>query len=238
MHGQRLGVAAQCGIMRILLVEDAPRLRQTIATSLAKLGHKVEEAPDGREGALRLEGPHHYDVVVMDIMMPGLNGLDVLAQMRRRQDDTPVLLLTARDAIEDRVRGLQAGADDYLVKPFALEELEARVLALHRRRYGQAHSVLRCGPLEIDTTARLVRRDGAEIVLTAREYSLLELLALRPHQVLSREQIENRLYAEHETPLSNAVDSAICQLRRKLSPNGEPPLIQTRRGLGYVLLPE
>lgn len=224
--------------MRILLVEDAPRLRHTIATALTKWGHKIEEAADGREGALLLEGQHPYDVVVMDIMMPGQSGLDVLAQMRRRQDPTPVLLLTAKDAIEDRVRGLQAGADDYLVKPFALEELEARLQALHRRRFGRAHSVITCGSLEIDTTARQVRRNGVEIVLTAREYALLELLALRPRQVLSREQIESHLYAEHETPLSNAVDSAICQLRRKLSPAGEPPLIHTRRGLGYVLISE
>ncbi len=224
--------------MRVLIVEDAPRLRNVIVTALTKLGHKVEEAADGRDGARLLGGQHHYDVVVMDIMMPGLDGLSLLEQVRRRGDDTPVLLLTARDAIEDRVKGLHAGADDYLVKPFALEELDARLLALHRRRHGQSHSVLQCGPLEIDTTARVVRREGEEITLTAREYALLELLALRPRQVLSREQIENHLYAEGDTPLSNAVDSAICQLRRKLSPPGAPPLIRTRRGLGYALLPE
>lgn len=223
--------------MRLLIVEDAPRLRGTLGTSLTHLGHAVDLAADGKEGELFLTD-HSYDVVVLDIMLPGVDGLTLLNRMRVRGDSTPVLLLTARDAIEDRVTGLSQGADDYLVKPFALAELAARLEALHRRRHGLSHAVIRSGPLEIDTTAKSVRVQGEPIVLTAREYSLLEMLALRPKQILTREQIESHLYADGGSPVSNAVDSAICQLRRKLSPSGTPALIHTRRGLGYTLDPE
>lgn len=224
--------------MRLLIVEDAPRLRATLVTALTKLGHAVDAAPDGVEGAALLAPGHAYDAAVLDIMLPGVDGLTLLNRLRERGDDTPVLLLTARDAIEDRVRGLTGGADDYLVKPFSLAELAARLEALHRRRHGLARSRIVLGPLEIDTAARAVVCQGKPVTLTAREYSLLEFLALRPRQVLSREQIENHLYADGESPLSNAVDSAICQLRRKLSPNGELSLIHTRRGLGYTLDPD
>ncbi len=136
------------------------------------------------------------------------------------------------------MHGLTHGADDYLVKPFALAELAARLEALHRRRHGLSHAVIKIGPLEIDTTARSVVCQQESIVLTAREYALLEMLALRPRQILTREQIENHLYPDGGSPVSNAVDSAICQLRRKLSPSGTPVLIHTRRGLGYTLDPE
>lgn len=223
--------------MRLLVVEDAPRLRGTLGTSLTHLGHAVDLAADGHEGEFFLT-ENTYDAVVLDLMLPGVDGLTILERLRRRGDSTPVLLLTARDAIEDRVRGLTAGADDYLVKPFALAELTARLEALHRRRHGLSHALIKIGPLEIDTTAKSVTCQDETISLTAREYALLEMLALRPRQVLTREQIENHLYADGGSPVSNAVDSAICQLRRKLSPNGSLSLIHTRRGLGYTLDPE
>lgn len=220
--------------MKLLIVEDAPRLRATLAQALSRMGHAVDLAENGEEGDL-MGRATVYDAVVLDRMMPGKDGLEVLRGWRRDGITTPVLLLTALDGVEEKVRGLSEGADDYLTKPFALAELAARLEALVRRRYAQPDPVLKVGPLAIDTAAKSVKREGAEVLLTAREFALLECLARRPGQVLSREQIEARLYAELEGPLSNAVDSAICSLRRKLSPQGAPQLIHTRRGLGYVL---
>jgi DNA-binding response OmpR family regulator len=220
--------------MKLLIVEDAPRLRATLTQALTRMGHAVDFAEDGEEGDL-MGRATNYDAVVLDRMMPGKDGLEVLRGWRRDGIDTPVLLLTALDGVEEKVRGLGDGADDYMTKPFALAELVARLEALARRRYAQPDPKLTVGPLEIDTAAKSVRREGEDIVLTAREFALLECLARRPGQVMSREQIETRLYAELEGPLSNAVDSAICSLRRKVCPPGTPPLIHTRRGLGYVL---
>lgn len=220
--------------MRLLIVEDAPRLRETLGKALTRLGHAVDLAVDGDEGDV-MGRATRYDAVVLDRMMPGKDGLEVLRGWRRDGIDTPVLLLTALDGVEEKVRGLGDGADDYLTKPFALAELLARLEALVRRRYSQPDPTIRIGPLEIDTAAKSVRRDGGTIPLTAREFSLLECLARRPGQVLSREQIESHLYSELDGPLSNAVDSAICALRRKLSPAGTAQIIHTRRGLGYVL---
>lgn len=220
--------------MRLLLVEDSERLRTTVARALFRLGHAVDEAADGGEAdaSVRI---NRYDAIILDLMLPGRNGLDLLQDWRRRGDATPILILTALDAVADRVRGLALGADDYLVKPFAIEELVARIEAIVRRNHGQADSRLRLGDLEIDLSARSVRRGGEEVILTAREFALLECLARRPGQILSREQIETHLYAENVAPLSNAVDAAIYSLRRKLSPGNSPPLIHTRRGLGYVM---
>lgn len=220
--------------MRLLVIEDSTRLRTTLTRALTRLGHAVDAAADGEEGET-LARVNEYDVAVVDLMLPGQDGLTLLGKWRRSGNDMPVLLLTALDGIDDRVRGLALGADDYLVKPFAFEELNARLEALARRRYGLADSRVTVGPLTIDLAAKSVQRDGAPIALTAREFSLLECLARRPGQVLNRAQIEAQLYSEVASPLSNAVDAAIYSLRRKLSPPGSPPLIHTRRGLGYVL---
>lgn len=210
------------------------RLRRTVARALTRLGHAVDEAGSAEEAAEWIVTAS-YDAVVLDIMLPGESGLALLQQWRAEQRDVPVLLLTALDSVEDRVRGLMTGADDYLVKPFAVVELAARLEALARRRHGRPSSVTKVGPLEIDLAARTVKRSGESIALTAREFSLLECLARRPGQIFNREQIEAQLYSESDSPLSNAVDSAVYSLRRKLSPAGTAPLIQTRRGLGYVL---
>lgn len=219
--------------MKLLIVEDSARLRDTLGKGLSRLGHAVDLAEDGIEGD-RMGRAVKYDAIVLDRMMPGRDGLEVLRGWRRDGIDTPVLLLTALDGVEEKVHGLGEGADDYLTKPFALAELVARLEALSRRRHARPDPRLKLGPLEIDTAAKTVRRDGATIVLTAREFSLLELLTRRPGQVLSREQIETQLYAELDGPLSNAVDAAVYSLRRKICPPGTPPLIHTRRGLGYV----
>jgi DNA-binding response OmpR family regulator len=202
--------------------------------ALRKSGYVVDMAGDGEEG-LWLATENDYDVVVLDIMLPKRDGLSLLTELRRRGKTVHVLLLTARDTVTDRVHGLQAGADDYLVKPFALEELLARVQALCRRAYGSKRDQIAIADLEIDTLARSVRRAGQPIDLTAREYLLLEYLARRRGHVVSRPEIEEHIYDSAVDPMSNVVDSAICGLRKKIGTTGDPPLIHTRRGLGYVL---
>ena len=220
--------------MRILVVEDSPRLQRSLGTALRKSGYAVDVAGDGEEG-LWLAQEHAYDVVVLDLMLPKRDGLSVLAELRRAGKTVHVLLLTARDTVDDCVQGLQAGADDYLVKPFALEELLARVQALCRRAYGTKQPRLTIADLEIDPLARAVRRAGLAIELTAREYLLLEYLARRRGEVVSRPEIEEHIYDGQVDPMSNVVDSAICGLRKKLGAAGEEALIHTRRGIGYVL---
>ncbi len=220
--------------MRLLVVEDFESLRLAVAESLREDGHSVDECAEGPEALVRLvEGS--YDVVVLDIMLPGLDGLDVLARARARGCQTAVLLLTARDGVDDRVAGLDRGADDYLVKPFAMAELLARVRALVRRGYGHPTPHLAIAHLTIDTAAHHVTSGGEPVELTAREYALLEYLALRTGQVVSRTEIWEHLYDEESTTISNVVDVYVGYLRRKLEQGGHPRVIHTRRGEGYVL---
>lgn len=221
--------------MRILVVEDSPRLQRSLGTALRRSGYAVDVAGDGEEG-LWLAESNDYDAVVLDVMLPKRDGLDVLRTLRAHGRTTHVLLLTARDTVPDRVAGLAVGADDYLVKPFALEELLARVQALCRRAYGTKQPRLAVGDLEVDPATRVVRRNGRGIELTAREYQLLEYLLRRRGEVVSRTEIEAHIYDGQVDPMSNVVDSAICVLRKKLSiAPGSLPLIHTRRGHGYVL---
>lgn len=220
--------------MRVLVVEDSARLRQTVSTWLRRNGFAVDASADGEEG-LYLANANEYDVLVLDVMLPKLDGLTLLERLRQNGKALHILLLTAKDTVADRVRGLELGADDYLVKPFALEELLARVKALCRRAYGSKESCLLIGDLEINTTARKVTRGGQPIALQAREYALLEYLARRRGHVVSRTEIEEHIYAGETDPWSNVVDSAICSLRRKLAEINPAPLIHTRRGLGYEL---
>jgi DNA-binding response OmpR family regulator len=221
--------------MRILVVEDSARLQRTLGTALRRSGYAVDVAGDGDEG-LWLAESNAYDAIVLDIMLPKRDGLSVLRALRASGRPAHVLLLTARDAVSDRVAGLHAGADDYLVKPFALEELLARVAALCRRAYGTKQPRLVVGDLEIDPAARTVRRAGRGVELTAREYQLLEYLARRRGEVVSRGDIEEHIYDGQVDPMSNVVDSAVCLLRKKLAVTpAAAPLIHTRRGHGYVL---
>lgn len=222
--------------MRLLLIEDARRLSKTLVQALGRLGHAVDAVETGEDGEL-MARHHRYDAIILDRMLPGKDGLAVLRSLRGLGITTPVLLLTALDAVEERVRGLDHGADDYLTKPFAVAELAARLEALARRHHGNADPVIRAGPLEIDLARKTVMNDGSGITLTAREFSLLETLARHPGRVFSRKAIEERLYSESDAPLSNAVDAAIYSLRRKLSPSGKPRFIHTRRGLGYTFEP-
>lgn len=220
--------------MRLLLVEDSVRLQLSVATALRRSGYVVDTAGDGEEG-LWLAESNAYDLIILDVMLPKIDGLEVLRRLRAQGRDTHVLLLTARDTVADRVTGLQTGADDYLVKPFALEELLARVQALCRRTYGTKTALLTVADLEIDILAHTVRRAGRAVELTSREYLLLEYLARRRDQVVSRADIEAHIYDGQVDPMSNVVDSAICTVRKKIGAANDAPLIHTRRGLGYVL---
>ena len=221
--------------MRILLAEDSKSLRKSVARALRASGYAVDETGDGQD-ALHFVDSVRYDAVVLDIMLPNLDGLTLLSKIRHAGNETPVLLLTARDTIDDRVQGLQTGADDYVTKPFALEELLARVQALCRRGAPARLPVLEIADLQVDTAARTASRAGHVLELTAREYALLEFLLRRRGQVVSRTEIEENLYNEESSLMSNAVDSAVCALRRKLQMDADSPqLIHTRRGQGYVI---
>jgi len=220
--------------MRVLLVEDSARLQRHVSAGLRDAGYAVDIAGDGKQALWMAKGVD-YDVIVLDLMLPELGGLDVLRRLRDAGRTAHVLVLTAKDTIEDRVAGLNCGADDYLVKPFAFEELLARVQALVRRHHQVKNPVMTIGDLRIDVAGRTVSRKGQTIDLTPREFSLLECLAMRPGEVVSRSLIESRIYDEHAEPMSNVVDAAIYALRKKIDVPGEPSLIATRRGLGYIL---
>ncbi len=220
--------------MRILVIEDYEPLRRSLVRGLDEAGFAVDATGDGEEG-LWYARSGDYDVIVLDLMLPGRDGLSLLRALRADGRDTHVLILTAKDAIEDRVRGLDLGADDYLVKPFAFAELLARIRALIRRRYHAKDPRIRVGDLEIDTARRQVRRCGTPVHLTPREYALLEYLALRAGQVVTRQELWEHVYDFHASPESNVVDVYIGYLRRKLEKPGWPRLIHTRRGHGYML---
>lgn len=220
--------------MRVLIVEDQDRLRNWLKKGLAEADFVVDAAADGKEGLWYALG-NVYDAIILDLMLPVIDGLSVLRQFRAAGRHDPVLILTAKDTVPDRVKGLDLGADDYLVKPFAFEELLARVRALVRRGYGQCSPVIELGDLRIDTAKRQVWRGVQEIELRAMEYKLLEYLARRAGETVTRTEIWEHLYDFASRTTSNVVDVYVGNLRRKLDRPGEKSLIQTRRGLGYVL---
>ncbi|NBV20649.1 MAG: DNA-binding response regulator [Proteobacteria bacterium] len=215
--------------MRILVIEDEPRLQRNLAKALREEGYAVDTASDGDDGALKA-ADHDYDAIVLDVMLPKLDGWGVLAQLRATKR-TPVLLLTARDSSSDRVRGLDTGADDYLVKPFDLAELLARVRALIRRSNGQPKPELILGDVVINLPTRLVSRAGVAVTLTAREFAILEYLALHRGEVVTRSALYEHLFDENEDTLSNLLDVHIFSIRKKLGRD----LITTRRGQGYCI---
>lgn len=219
--------------MLVLIVEDNELLRDSLSQGLREAGFSVDTAADGKDG-LWLAETGNYDVIVLDLMLPGMDGLTLLTALREKQKDTHVLILTAKDTVEDRITGLNLGADDYLVKPFSFQELLARVQALVRRRYQQKSPRIVLRDIEVDTTRKMVVRQGAIIDLTPREYALLEYLALRTGEVVSRTEIWEHLYEFESSTTSNVVDVFIKRLRDKLGPQ----LIHTRRGQGYVLVVE
>lgn len=215
--------------MRLLVVEDEPDLLESLAQSFREDGYAVDVAQDGREGLHKCKSCD-YDAIILDWMLPKLNGIDLLTQLRKVKP-TPVLLLTARDTVSDRVLGLDSGADDYLVKPFSLAELLARVRSLIRRSAGHATNVIEIGSLVVNVANKTASQDGVLLDLTAREYALLELLAYHRDKLVSRTMIYDHIFDEDDDTLSNLVDVHISHLRKKLGKD----LIETRRGQGYIL---
>lgn len=215
--------------MRLLVVEDEPDLLASLARGLREEEYAVDTASDGEEGLYKAES-WSYDAIVLDVMLPKLDGWELLRRLRK-QKKTPVLMLTARDSLRDRVRGLDAGADDYLSKPFDLEELLARLRALIRRASGQAAPEIPLGEITLNTVARVAIRRGTEVLLTAREYSLVEFLALRRGQVVTRTELYEHLFGEEDETLSNLLDVHVSNVRKKLGHE----FIATRRGHGYCI---
>ncbi len=218
--------------MRILIVEDDPTLADGLMRSLHQADYAVDCVPDG-EQADHVLAAQNYDLVILDLGLPKLDGYEVIRRLRRRGATVPVLVLTARDALADRVRGLDLGADDYLTKPFELPELEARVRALIRRGQSGGSSFLTHGPLALDTSGRRATLDNVPLELSAREFGVLEVLMLRSGRVVNKEQLAEQLYGWEEEVGSNAIEVYVHRLRKKLEPAGVA--IRTIRGLGYVL---
>ena len=218
--------------MRVLVVEDEAALRETLKTRLAAAGFTVDEAADGNEG-LFAGSEYPLDVAIIDLGLPGLGGLEVIRRLRAARKTYPILILTARDNWQDKVEGLQAGADDYVAKPFHFEEVLARVQALLRRSGGWASPLLRCGPVELDTRAQTERVSGAGVELTTFEYRILEHLMLRAGDVISKTELTERLYDQDFERDSNVIEVLVGRLRRKLDPQEELKPIETLRGRGY-----
>jgi two-component system, OmpR family, response regulator MprA len=224
------------GSAQILVVDDEAAVRESLRRALALEGYEVELAADGAEALYRLDtGAVHPDAIVLDVLMPNVDGLETARRLRGAGNRTPILMLTARDEVEARVAGLDAGADDYVVKPFALAELLARLRALLRRTTNGAGEVLRFADLELNPSTREVRRNGESIELTRTEFSLLELFMMNPRQVLTRSLIFERVWGYDFGLSSNSLDVYIGYLRRKTEAGGQPRLIQTVRGVGYAL---
>jgi len=218
--------------VRILVVEDGVDIGAAIRQRLTRLGHAVDLETDGAR-ADALLAVEQYDLLILDVMLPSMDGFAVLRELRRRGGSTPVLMLSARSTIDDRVSGLGFGADDYLVKPFDYRELEARVQALLRRKSGHASDILRVGQLAIDRTNRLVELNGQPLALSRKEFALLEILASRPQRVFSKDELLNQLFNFDREPSLNAVEQYVTRLRKKLQ--GSDVEIRTARGIGYQI---
>ena len=220
--------------MRLLVVEDYRPLQQSLVKGLREAGFAVDTTRDGKEG-LWYATSNEYDVIILDLMLPGMDGIEILRKMRTQGGKSHVLILTAKDTVQDRVAGLDLGADDYLVKPFAFEELMARIRALLRRSYRQKNPSIKIKDLQLDLTSQRVWRCQEEIQLTPREYVLLEYLAMRAGQMVSRSDIWEHVYEFGSSASSNVVDVYIGYLRRKIERPNKPTLIHTVRGRGYLL---
>ncbi|MEM7011018.1 MAG: response regulator transcription factor [Verrucomicrobiota bacterium] len=215
--------------MRILLVEDHPGIRESIARALRDSNYAVDVAEDGRDGLWKAEDAE-YDAIILDVMLPLMDGWEVLAKLRET-NRTPVLMLTALDAVEDRIRGLDEGADDYLAKPFEMNELEARLRALIRRSVGEAKAVIDLGDYNLDLNKKLLLKEGESMAITALEYALVEYLALNRGKVVSRTELYEHLFDEDDSSLSNTLDVRVSRIRSKLGKD----FVVTHRGLGYSI---
>lgn len=220
--------------MRLLLVEDSRRLQRSLGEGLRRLGHAIDLASDGEQG-LWLAEVNDYDVVLLDVMLPKLDGFELLRRLRAGGRQHQVLILSARDLVEDRIEGLNLGADDYLVKPFDFDELCARIQALGRRGRGDKSPRIDLGTLQVDTAARRAFVEGLEVPLGAREFAVLELLASRRGEIVTRRELREKLWDFEAETSSNVVDVLVYALRKKLADLGVVELIQTRRGMGYLI---
>ena len=220
--------------MRILIVEDEPQAAAMLAMGLREQGYQAEIAGDG-ERALKLARNNKYDLVILDVILPGQDGFSVCRELRRAGSDIPILMLTARDAVQDRVTGIDRGADDYIVKPFEYRELLARIRALQRRRHATYCEEIRVGDLRIDRRARKVERGGAAIDLSPMEYAFLEYMALRSGELVTRDDLSEHVWDEDYNVFTNLVEVYILRLRRKIDSGRTVKLIRTRRGEGYML---
>lgn len=222
--------------MKILVVEDEPKVAGALKEGLEEEGYEITVARTGEEGFFHASS-HGFDLIILDIMLPGRDGIEILQTLRRQGAKIPVLLLTAKDAVEDRVLGLDAGADDYLIKPFAFPELGARIRALLRRNKSESASALKIGDLELDPVRRTVVRDGLRLDLTVREFDLLEYLARNHNRVVSREMLARDVWKEtaRATPLDNVIDVHVARLRKKLDDPFQRKLLHTVRGVGFTL---
>jgi DNA-binding response OmpR family regulator len=217
--------------MKILLIEDSRRLQESLQKAFKNMGYAVDFALDGEEG-LCLAQENDYDVVVLDMMLPKMDGATVLKKLREKKK-TPVLILSAKDSMDDKVGGLNIGADDYLTKPFALEELTARINALLRRKYSSEKNIVKFSDIEVDISKKKAFQKGKEVDFTPREYAVLEYILLRKGTLVSRTEIEAHIYDFNKELMSNVVDSVVCSVRKKLGTSGS--LIKTRRGFGYII---
>ena len=220
--------------MKLLIIEDSPRLLRSLGTGLRKMGYAVDLVADGAEG-LDYARLNDYDVIVLDLMLPTMDGLTVLQRLRALGRQTHVLILSAKDQVEDRIRGLQLGADDYLIKPFSFDELCARIQTLVRRQYRAKNPEVAVGALKLNTSARAVVRDGEPVGLTAAEYCIFEHLVMNRGRVLSKEQLIDAVHDSDSCPGPNVIEVLICTLRKKIGLPGEESVVKTRRGHGYLI---
>ncbi len=220
--------------MRILVVEDDKKVASFLEQGLREDGYSVDVAHDGTDGALKAH-VNDYDLLILDVMLPGKTGIEIVRELRREKAPVPILLLTAKDAAEDMVRGLDAGADDYLTKPFSFEVLLARVRALIRRGGAQRLEILRYADLELDRIHHTATRGSRDLKLTAKEFQLLEYFLLHPQEVVRRTLLLEKVWDLRFDPMSNVVDVHVAKLRQKLRAGGEEALVHTRRGVGYIL---
>lgn len=220
--------------MKLLIIEDSQRLLRSLGSGLKKMGYAVDLVADGADG-LDYARFNDYDVIVLDLMLPSMDGLAILRKLRALGRQTHILILSAKDQVEDRIRGLQLGADDYMIKPFSFDELCARINTLIRREYKAKSPRLVLGPVTLNTAARLVERDGAPVVLTAGEYAILECLALNRGKVISKEKLLAAIHDSDSYAGPNVVEVLVCHLRKKIGSEGKHSIVQTRRGYGYIV---
>jgi len=220
--------------MKLLIIEDSQRLLRSLGSGLKKMGYAVDLVADGVDG-LDYARFNDYDVIVLDLMLPGMDGLSILRKLRALGRQTHILILSAKDQVEDRIRGLQLGADDYMIKPFSFDELCARINTLIRREYKAKNPNLVLGPITLNTSARVIARNGLPVSLTAAEYAVLECLALNRGKVMSKEKLLAAIHDSDSYAGPNVVEVLVCHLRKKIGSEGRNSIVQTRRGYGYMV---